>query len=143
MRDHRYPGIGQPPPGSPQHRVVGVVPAHLQVAFEHPRAAVQRVTDIVGPPLLLRVPVGDRPASPDERPGLLKVGPHLGQHPLRHEVGVDVDEVGQVQPPAELGHLHPLGIGARRFGGRGTVSREVKAPYQAFSRRGSFQFGRG
>ena len=38
--------------------------------------------------------VGDRPRPAGERTGRVEVRPHLVEHPLRHEVGVDVDDGG-------------------------------------------------
>ncbi len=52
-------------------------------------------------PLLVAPLVADRPADPDQRPGLVKVTPDLAQHPRRQEMSVDIGQPGHAERPAE------------------------------------------
>src|SRR5690606_3487460 len=63
-------------------------------------------------PFPLLLPVGDRPLdAAGQRAEGVEVGPHLGQHPLRHEMRVHVDESGQAEPLPEAPHVRGLGGG--------------------------------
>ncbi len=53
------------------------------------------------PPQFFRA-VADRPGPADQRTGRVEVRPHRGEQPVRHEVGVHVDQVGQAVAPPEL-----------------------------------------
>ena len=72
--------------------------------------------------------VGDRPRP---RRGLdgVEVAPHLVEHVLRHEVGVDVDEAGQTQTFGVRAHRGGFVVSARR----GQVRHQARMPQPAGS----------
>ena len=57
--------------------------------------------------------VGDRPLAPEQWADRIEVGPHFGQHIVRHEVGVDVDDAGQTQRFPESPDRRRVGGGER------------------------------
>ena len=56
-------------------------------------------------PLGLVAAVCDRPGPPDKRPGSVEMRPHLVEHPLGHEMRMDVDNSGQPQRRPDLAYV--------------------------------------